>query len=315
MDIRQFIVTGGEAGQRLDRWLSAKIPDLSRNQIKHLIDLGKVLVNQRRVLVASWEMELHDSVEVRIPAGLPAPTADEERAPRESPKRGRFLDILFEDKDLIVVNKPSGVLSEPKRDSPHEHLLGMIKGYLARKHKGSKGSYVSLLHRLDRDTSGVMVAALSKVGEQLEDQFRRHEVDRQYLALVEGQVEKEEQTIRFPLEKGDFEGGRKVKIVPEGKGMKALTHCRVKERYPNATLLTVRVDTGRTHQVRIHMAEIGHPLIGDKIYGAGTFPFPRHALHALILGFNHPRTKRRMRFESKLAADLEQLVDQLRGSV
>ncbi|OGQ05931.1 MAG: hypothetical protein A2W61_02030 [Deltaproteobacteria bacterium RIFCSPLOWO2_01_44_7] len=231
---------------------------------------------------------------------------------RKRTRSQRFLNILFEDRDIIVVNKPAGVLTEPKEGSPHEHVLGMIKGYLQRKFKESKGSYVKLLHRLDRDTTGVLVAAKSKIGEQIEDQFRSHSIDRQYIAIVEGRVENEDGQINFPLEKGEFGWGKKVRVSKQGA--KALTRYHVQERYENATLLSIQVATGRTHQVRIHCAEIGHPLVGDKIYGAsGTIPFPRHALHASVLGFRHPKTGNKQRFEAKLPEDMEALVDRLRG--
>lgn len=318
MEARQFIVEEREAGSRLDKWLTQKMPDFSRGQIKHLLDHGKILVNHRRVLIASWELEPQDCIEVRMPfGGIPDLPERAERMEKEPPreKRGRrFLEVLFEDRDLLVVQKPAGILTEPKRDSPQEHLLSWIKSYLKRRHPGSHGSYVHLIHRLDKDTSGVVVVAKSKVGEQLEDQFRSHKIDRQYLALTEGRVEKEEGSIRLPLEKGDFRGGQKVQVAREGEGLRAVTNYRVQERYEVATLLQLQVATGRTHQIRVHLAAIGHPIIGDTLYGAGKISFPRQALHAFRLTFQHPRTGKKMRFEAKLPEDLRRLVDQLRGS-
>ena len=327
MESRQFIVNAGESGHRIDRWLTQKMPNLSRGQIKHLLDHGKVLVNHRRVLIAGWELESNDAVEVRIPdGGVPEASRPEaprhDRSPKPEPRVSpesiassakRFLEVLYEDRDIIVVNKPAGVLTEPKGDSPHDHLLGMIRGYLKRKHKESRGSYVKLLHRLDKDTSGVIVAAKSKVGEQLEDQFRGHRIERNYIAIVEGRVDQEEGVIDLPLEKGEFEGGKKSRVAHnKGEGKEAITRFRVKERYSNATQLSINVGTGRTHQVRVHLSEKGHPLIGDHTYGS-KIRFPRHALHATLLAFKHPRTGKQERFETKLPQDLEKLVDQLRG--
>ncbi|MBI5299080.1 MAG: RluA family pseudouridine synthase [Deltaproteobacteria bacterium] len=346
MESRQFIVNVGESGHRIDRWLTQKMPNLSRGQIKHLLDHGKVLVNHRRVLIAGWELESNDAVEVRIPDGgvpevhepaslrapqgrsnlprrqeeiatVPAGPRNDKRIERVSPESivssaKRFLEVLYEDRDIIVVNKPAGVLTEPKGDSPHDHLLGMIKGYLKRKHKESRGSYIKLLHRLDKDTSGVIVAAKSKVGEQLEDQFRGHRIERNYIAIVEGRVDQEEGVIDLPLEKGEFEGGKKSRVAHnKGEGKEAITRFRVKERYSNATQLSINVGTGRTHQVRVHLSEKGHPLIGDHTYGS-KIRFPRHALHATLLAFKHPRTGKQERFETKLPQDLEKLIDQLR---
>lgn len=354
MDARQFVVASNEAGNRLDIWLTRKMPEFSRNQIKHLLDEGRVLVNHRRVVIAGWELEPADNVEVRVgPHGVPeireTPPAPREAPQREMPRpapvrheprrdqrpqpprphhppreqqsaahRPGFLEVIFEDRDIIVCEKPAGVLTEPKQGSPHDHLLGLIKNYLKRKHPEARGSYIKLLHRLDRDTSGVIVAAKSKVGEQLEDQFRKHSVERQYVAVVEGRVEKEEGRIDFALEKGDFHGGRKIRVVrggaggtAGGEGMPAVTDYKVKERYGKATLVAVTVQTGRTHQVRAHFSEIGHPLVGDPTYGS-KINFGRHALHACLLAFNHPRTKERLRFESKLPEDMTRLIDQLR---
>lgn len=362
MDARQFVVASNEAGARLDIWLTRKMPEFSRNQIKHLLDQGRVLVNHRRVLIAGWELEPSDNVEVRVgPRGVPeirdeprpqapqrempptremprptpalrsAPVRHEPRPqhqPRPHPPRPQqqtaasrpgFLEVIFEDRDIIVCEKPAGVLTEPKQGSPHDHLLGLIKNYLKRKHPEARGSYIKLLHRLDRDTSGVIVAAKSKVGEQLEDQFRKHIVERQYVAVVEGRVEKEAGRIDFALEKGDFHGGRKIRVVRGSggaggaglEGMPAITDYKVKERYGKATLVAVTVQTGRTHQVRAHFAEIGHPLAGDTTYGS-KMSFGRHALHACLLAFHHPRTKERMRFESKLPEDMMRLIDGLR---
>lgn len=223
----------------------------------------------------------------------------------------QFIKVLYEDKDILVVDKPSGVLSEPKEDSPSPDLLWMIKGYLKRKYHGT--SYVKILHRLDRDTSGAIAVALSKIGENLEEDFRSYRVNRQYVAVVEGAVEKAAGKIDLPLEKGEFKFGKKVRVAKEGK--KALTLFEVLERYPNATVLRVTAETGRTHQVRVHLAEIGHPLVGDKIYGVGRIPFKRQALHAQVLGFRHPRTQQKIRVESPLPSDIKELIDHLRESV
>lgn len=229
-------------------------------------------------------------------------------------KSRQFVKVLYEDKDILIVDKPPGVLSEPKANSPHPDLVWMIKGYLKRKYREAKNSYVKLLHRLDQDTSGALAVALSNAGAGLEDAFRSHQINRQYIAVVEGAVAQQRGRIDFPLEKGEFKFGKKVRVA-ETEGKKAVTLFEVIERYPNATLLRVTVETGRTHQIRVHFAEIGHPLVGDKIYGAGRIPFKRQALHAQILGFRHPRTGKKIRVESPLPNDILKLIDDLRGSV
>lgn len=360
MDVRQFIVSSGEAGERLDKWLVRKIPELSRNQIKQLLDRGKVLINARRVLIAGWEVEETDEIEIRIIDSSPAVSSDSVATPETgNPPRANFsfsikerdlpkprlghessrvakrreavastapasgspsvsqvhLDIVFEDRDILILNKPYGVLTEPKKDSPHNDLLAMVRQYLREKH--GKNSYVKLVHRLDRDTSGILAVAKSKVGEQLESQFRSHTVNRQYVAFLDGRLEQEEGKITFALEKGNFEGGRKVRVMegehPGREGMRATTQFRVLERYKNATMVSALVSTGRTHQIRAHFAKLGHPLIGDRVYGKSLIDFSRHALHATVLGFKHPGNKKRLRFEIKLPKDLETLQSRLRG--
>jgi len=298
MSARQFIVLKNEARSRLDKWLVKKMEGVSRNKIKSFLDQGFVFINQRPVMIAGWELVANDKVEIRID---------------EKPSRPRFLNVLFEDKDLIAVDKPSGVLAEPKTDSPHENMLGMIRAYLKRKFKDSRGSYVKLLHRLDKETSGVMVAAKSREGEQVEDQFRFQKIERRYVAVVEGAVKKNSGKIDFDLEKGEFGAGKKVKVVKKGDGKNALTFFEVVERYPNATLLEVRVATGRTHQVRAHLAEIGHPLVGDSVYGARQIKFSRQALHASLLVFRHPTTGEKVILKSKPPEDIQKLIEKLRG--
>lgn len=309
--MRQFIVPMKEAGQRIDKWLVQKMPGVSRNKIKSLLDQGRVLINQRRILIAGWELEPNDRVEVR----LETETASTKEKSDE-PKIKRFLNIIHEDKDILVVDKPAGVLAEPKKDSPHEDILSMVHDYLRRKYKAGKASYVALVHRLDRETSGVMVVAKSKLGMELEEAFRSHRVKRHYTAVVEGAMEKGGGKIDFPLEKGEFGGGRKVRIAEgpqERQGRRAVTLYEVLERYPQATLLRIMVGTGRTHQIRVHLAKIGHPLIGDAIYGRSKIRFPRHALHASFLSFVHPETKKKVEFESKLPKDILNFLDRLRG--
>lgn len=316
----KFTVSTKEQGARLDHWLTRKLSKISRAQIKTLIDGGRASVNRRRVLIAGWELKSGDTVEVRIPdvrAPVNGSTKKNNRKvsrPADDFHAGsdRYLKILFEDRDLIVVDKPAGVLAEGKEGSPHDQLLAMIRGYLKRKFKESRGSYVKMLHRLDTETSGAIVAAKSKVGEQLEAAFSDHKIDRVYDAIVCGRIEKEQGKINLPLEKGDFGDGHKVQVSKDGK--RAITEYRVKERYINATWLEVRVATGRTHQIRVHLAHIGHPVIGDKRYGTRDIPFHRQALHARQLGFRHPRTQNKMEFQAKMPNDLNVLIDRLRGA-
>lgn len=235
---------------------------------------------------------------------------------RGEPRHGR-LKIHHEDRDIIVVEKPAGIpvtggrRRGGKRSRGGENLATEVRRYLQRKHPDAKGVNLTPLHRLDTGTSGVIVFALSKKGEKLTQAFRNHKIRREYAAVVEGRVERENGVIDRALEKGDFGGGKKVRESKEGK--RAITEYRVAERYGNATLLDISLRTGRTHQIRAHFSSAGHPVVGDAVYGSGKgMPFGRHALHAKTLGFKHPASGEKMLFQSPLPKDLKKLIDDLR---
>lgn len=324
--MEHFRVSAGAAGERLDKYLVNKMPTVSRSAIKELIDSGRVKVNGKRVLIAKWEMLDGDDVEVRLegwaPSGKPSHTIKEREAPQRERRETRpahkgtkpFVNIVYEDKDFLVVEKPAGVVIQAGGEGRghSETFVDHIKAYLKRKHHG-KGSYVRPVHRLDKETSGLMVFATSRVGENLIEQFKKHTVERSYLAIVDGAVSKEQGKIDLAIQKGDFGHGKRAHISKSG-GSKAVTLYMVKERYGHATLLRLDMQTGRTHQARVHLAEIHHPIIGDSVYGKGKgMAFERHALHSHVLGFKHPRTGKKMRFISDLPEDMAGLVDQLRG--
>lgn len=235
---------------------------------------------------------------------------------REQKEKTKDTFVVYHhDKHLIVVEKPAGLLTTQQKDSNHPHLVSRVRRILRKKHRGSRHSFVKPLHRLDVETSGLVVMALSKQGELLEKQFRQHSIKRRYQAVVHGAISKNDGSINKPLEKGSFGHGRKVRTSEHGK--KALTEYTVHERYKKATLVEVGVSTGRTHQVRVHFQSIDHPLVGDKLYHdhrSRDIPFKRHALHATTLGFRHPVTGKRVTFKSPLPEDMKELLDSLRSS-
>jgi 23S rRNA pseudouridine1911/1915/1917 synthase len=373
-----YTVGTKDAGERIDKYLCRKLPNLSRKQIKTLLDGGRVSVGRRRVVIASWELTEGDDVEVRIPPGFesrtdegeggarvaavpsgPGSSLDHEghrqigasidrflerqntrasrpreerreaegKGGRRSKVRGREgggeerVKVYYQDRDVIVVEKPAGIVSSATdTERGGKSLQKYIRDFLGRKFKGSPNSFVAPLHRLDAETSGVMVFALSKAGQKLSGQFKNHRIERTYRALVAGRVERENGVIDQPLEKGDFGGGKKVQ--PSQGGMKAVTEYRVVERYADVSLVELRVRTGRTHQIRVHLASIGHPVLGDALYATGNAPdvskelgFKRHALHAHLLSFKHPENGKKISYRSPLPPDMEALIARFRESV
>lgn len=363
---RNLRVSKKDEGLRLDKWLTSQLPGQSRKQIKAMLDSGLVIVNGRRVVIAGWELAEGDEIELRKGLSIPRERGEGE-PPRPAPrseggrdvgeigskdvadsierhlarrkdrrKRSKHakprkepirVKVYHQDKDVIVVEKPGGILSVPKeKNDKRENMLELVRRFLRRKYRKGKASFVSPLHRLDAETSGVMVFALSKNGQRLTEQFRNHSIQRSYEAIVLGRIEKEQGTIDAPLEKGDFGGGRKSRRSGGPGSKRAVTEYRVKERYGKATLLDVRVRTGRTHQIRVHLASEGYPVLGDSVYAeemAGKEPevmdeidrtlgFRRHALHAATLSFKHPANGRKMKFRSQIPDDMKELVDWLR---
>jgi 23S rRNA pseudouridine1911/1915/1917 synthase len=236
--------------------------------------------------------------------------------PKARKVQGR-LRVLFEDRHLIIVDKPAGLLTLPTPEGEYDTLRDRVVRYLTLRYGGRP--YVGIVHRLDKNTSGALALARSPaVLRALQDVFKAHDVERQYLAVVEGSVRRESGTIDLALvtDRGDLRRG--VAREP-GEGRSAVTHYRVVERFgPVATLVACWLETGRTHQIRIHMAELGHPVVGDPVYRPRSQPktkahFHRQALHAQTLGFTHPLTGDAVQVEAPLPADLAELTIDLRN--
>ena len=230
---------------------------------------------------------------------------------------GRRLRVLYEDDHLLVVDKPAGVLTQPTPERERDTLLERVGRYLMRV-RGVKRPYVSIVHRIDRDTSGVVLLVCSpRALRPFQSLFRTHSIERSYVAVVEGSIEPSRGTIDRPLvvDRGD---GRRGSSRHAGLGSRAITHYELMERFGGAAAqLSCRLETGRTHQIRIHLAESGHPVVGDSVYRSKTaprfpVPFPRQALHAQALGFIHPLTAEALRIESPLPDDLTKLIAALR---
>lgn len=304
-----FHATKQEEGKRLDRCLQ-QWTEFSRKKVKGLLDQGKIFVDGRKVVIASWQIKNRMRIEVREQPTLRHPASLE-----------HFLKIVYEDNDLLVVEKDPGILCEPSALATQPTFVEIINAYFKRKYPALKTHYLGLVHRLDRDTSGLMVYTKTRAANlPLADQFKRHTIVRKYLAVAAGRMEKDDGEITGYLKKsGLLGGGQKVKLSTPAAGQKAVTRWRLIERYNRASLVEVALNTGRTHQIRVQLASIGHPVVGDRIYGRSvenhelpTVNFPRQALHASYLGFRHPVTGKKVEFESDLPRDMRRLVDRLR---
>ncbi len=307
--MKEWTVSENEAGQRLDRWLTERA-GITRKQAKRFLDEGSISINGRRVGIAKWELAKGDRVKLR-----------QFTSPRQRERAASHLrvDALFEDRDLIAIAKPAGMIVVPEEGIQEATVVDQVRAYLRRKHPGARGTFVRALHRLDRDTSGILLMAKSKDGEGAIDLFKRHAIRREYVAIVHGAMSKEDGTIDLPLAKGEFGSGRKVAPtdMADETGKRAVTHYTVLERYLNASFIRVRVETGRTHQIRVHMASIGHPLLGDRRYGPpeDPLPVPRLALHADRLALRHPVTGAKIDLKLPPPKDFTDLIDRLRESV
>ena len=293
------------AGQRLDVALARLEPTLSRAQVQRLIEQGEITV-AGGVVKPAHKLRAGERIEGRVPAPVPA-RLEAQAIP---------LAILHEDADLIVIDKPAGMVVHPAAGHAQGTLVNALLHH-CRDLSGVGGELrPGIVHRLDKDTSGVLVAAKhDRAHRALAAQWKQHSIDREYLAFVRGSPRAESGTVDAPI--GRHPTDRKRMSTRARVGRSAVTHWRVEERLRGATLLRVRLETGRTHQIRVHMASIALPLLGDPVYGGGRAlrPAPaiaRQALHATVLGFTHPTTGERVRFESPLPADLRALLESLR---
>jgi 23S rRNA pseudouridine1911/1915/1917 synthase len=306
-----FLVDPADAGKRLDSFLAERVAGWSRSRLQKLIDDGDILVGGRDSK-PSYKLRSGDQVEVELP-----PPSASSFAPEDIP-----LDILYEDDSVVVVNKPAGLVVHPAAGVPSGTLANALAFHF--NHLSQKAGTIrpGIVHRLDRDTSGLMVVAKTdEAHENLTDQFRAREVFKSYIALVHGRVSPENGRIEEPIAR-DPRNRARMGVVRGGRP--ALSLYRLRRPLDRFSLLDVQIKTGRTHQIRVHLAWIKHPVVGDETYGGGrdnaiTAPRLRSALrhlnrqflHAANLGFKHPKTGEWMRFEAPLAPDLQLFLDTL----
>jgi len=300
------------AGWRLDRALADAVPALSRERLKALIRSGAVEAAGQAVRDPATKVRGEEALRVAVP----------EPAPAHNVAQDIPLDIVFEDKHLLVVDKPAGLVVHPAAGNCDGTLVNALLHHCDGSLSGIGGvARPGIVHRIDKDTSGLLVVAKHDVAhEGLARQFAAHSIDRRYLAIVNGVPTAKDGTVDAPLARSSA-NRKKIAIVEDGRGKRAVTHWRRLDVLRDAALVECRLETGRTHQVRVHMASIRHPLIGDPVYGrAGKahgnilkeLKFQRQALHATELGFIHPVTRCRLSFSSPMPTDMQELFNALR---
>ena len=297
---REYELTAEESGQRLDKYLAGEMTDLSRSRIKELVQAGEILVNGKKSKV-SYKVQKDDLIQVIV---LPL-------EPLKLEADNIPLDIVYEDKDVIVVNKPQGMVVHPAAGHPSHTLVNALLYHTRDLADSPEGFRPGIVHRIDKDTSGLlMVAKNAAARESLEKQLAAKSNKRQYLAIVHGNFAEEEGTIDAPI--GRNPKDRKQMAVVE-KGKSAVTHFKVLEQYQGYSLVECQLETGRTHQIRVHMAYIGHPLAGDPLYGPRkTLPGHGQFLHAKTLGFEQPSTGEWLEFSVQPPEIFQQTVADLR---
>lgn len=298
-----FAAEADDVGKRIDVFAAENYEELSRSGLKKIIDTGGVTVNNKTVK-ANYKLRTGDIVTMNIPESVPL-----EIIPQNIP-----LDILYEDDDVIVINKPQGMVVHPAPGHYTDTLVNALLYHCGDSLSGINGIMrPGIVHRIDMDTSGVIMAAKNNNSHRsLALQLAEHSITRKYNAIVYNNIKEDEGTIDKPL--GRNPSDRKKMAVVQG-GRRAVTHYRVLDRLGKFTYIEAQLETGRTHQIRVHMTYAGHPLLGDSVYGPKKQPFnlKGQVLHARVLGFVHPVTGEYMEFESPLPEYFQKLLERCRN--
>lgn len=301
MDTFELQISAEANGTRLDGYLADTLDGISRSYLQKLIGEQLILVNQKAVK-ANYKVKTGDTLLVQIP----------DAAPIEILPEPMDLNIVYEDSDLVIVNKPAGMVVHPA----HGHYSGtLVNGLLAHctDLSGINGKMrPGIVHRIDKDTSGLLMVAKNDLAHQhLAAQLKAHSIRRAYYALVQGVISEPAGLVDAPI--GRHETDRKKMAVTMKNSKEARTHYYVKERFARHTFIECKLETGRTHQIRVHMAYLGHPLVGDPLYGTrkNNLDFPGQALHAYALGMIHPRTGEELYFEAPLPEHFQTVLTNL----
>lgn len=302
--MEELYFTAETSGVRIDKFLSDAMPDVSRSYIQKLIRDQHIAVNKGQVK-SNYKLSAGDEIEVSLPE-LKAPDIKPEEIP---------LDILYEDDDILIVNKPKGMVVHPAPGHYSGTLVNAVMFHCRDNLSGINGvSRPGIVHRIDMDTTGSLIICKNDRAHQaLADQLKDHHITRRYHAIVHGNIKEDLGTVNAPIGRHPVDRKKMSTHAPHGRN--AITHFRVLERFGNYTYIECELETGRTHQIRVHMASIGHPILGDLVYGPAKCPFKLQGqtLHAKILGITHPATGEYMEFDAPLPEYFIDLLEKLRN--
>ena len=300
--MKEYIVSQEEKGKRLDTYIPSVDTDITRTSAQRLIEDGNILVNGKNAKV-SYKIQENDKISVEIP----------EPKQIELKAQNIPIEIIYEDSDIIVVNKPKGMVVHPANGNPDGTLVNVIMA-ICKDSLSVIGGEIrpGIVHRIDKDTSGLLIVAKNDNAHvKMSEQIKNHEVKKTYIALVRGVFKENEATIDMPI--GRSTSDRK-KMAVNKNGKNAITHIKVLKRFDKYTLLKVNIETGRTHQIRVHLSHIGYPIVGDYTYsnGKNEFDVIGQCLHAQKLEFKHPITQKDMCLEAELPQYFKDILDKLK---
>lgn len=304
MDQKRILASTENKGLRIDKFLAEQCPDYSRSYIQKLIKDEQVSISGKAVK-SNYKITGSEEITIQIPEQIVP-----DILPEDIP-----LDILYEDQDLIVVNKPKGMVVHPAAGHYSGTLVNALMYHCKNDLSGINGVMrPGIVHRIDQNTTGSLLVCKNDFAHNfIAEQLKVHSITRKYRAIVHGNIKEDHGTVNAPIGRHPID--RKKMAIEPRNGREAITHYQVLERFGNYTYIECQLETGRTHQIRVHMSSIHHPIVGDDVYGPARCPFPGlqgQTLHAQVLGFIHPRTREYMEFSAPLPAYFEALLQKLR---